>query len=147
MASAPFLRRMLVHHVGAHLQDMVILFRKGMVPRRIGAQGPSRGQGAADEGAHSGLAAFAVVVKVAVLAVELGHEKRLAAAQDPSHQSLTGRNAHVGDDVVAGAAVGGEAGRLGLLRAPGVGNKKNNRIGIENAGDKSEHLLLEGRGI
>ena len=126
---------------------MVILFREGMVPRRIGAQGPARGQGAADKGAHNGLAAFAVVVKVAVLAVELGHKKRLAAAQDPSHQSLAGRNAHIGDDVVAGAAVGGEAGRLGLLRAPGVGNKKNNRIGIENAGDESEHLLLEGRGI
>ena len=124
---------------------MVILFREGMVPRRIGAQGPARGQGAADKGTHNGLAAFAVVVKVAVLAVELGHEKRLAAAQDPSH--LAGRNAPIGDDVVAGAAVGGETGRLGLLRSPGVGNKKNNRIGIENAGDGSEHLLLEGRGI
>ena len=130
------------HQLGKHLEDFVVLVRKGILALAVHAQRPARGHRAAHEGLDPEFLSLAVVAQGALVLVKIGHDQRLAIANDPAYQPLAGLD----DAFFRNAVPQAERGRQAVIFAAffPVRKKKNSGIGVKHATENAQNMLFKG---
>ena len=116
-----------------HLQNFVVLVRKGILPLAVHAESAARGHGAAHKGLDAAFLPAGIVAKVALPLVKIGHQQGLTVADYPAHQSFARQHCGIGGDFVPQTEKGGKAVGLAFF----FGQKQHHRVGVEHAANNA----------